>query len=46
MHAGRNVQPLSYDMKLPDEAQANALRLLDASERRGQCAARLLVATA
>ena len=31
MHAGRNVQPLSYDMKLPDEAQANALRLLDAS---------------
>ena len=31
MRAGRNVQPLSYDMRLPDEAQANALRLLDAS---------------
>ena len=31
MRAGRNVQPLSYDMRLPDEAQANALRLLDVS---------------
>jgi putative transposase len=31
MHAGRDVQPLSYDVRLPDEAQADALRLLDAS---------------
>ncbi len=31
MRAGRNVQPLSYDVRLPDEAQADALRLLDAS---------------
>ncbi len=31
MHAGRNVQPLSYDVRLPDEAQADALRLLDSS---------------
>src|SRR5215469_12096262 len=31
MHAGRTVQPLSYDVRLPDEAQADALRLLDAS---------------
>jgi hypothetical protein len=29
--AGRNVQPLSYDVRLPDEAQADALRLLDSS---------------
>jgi putative transposase len=31
MRAGRNVQPLSYDVRLPNEAQADALRLLDAS---------------
>ena len=31
MRAGRNFQPLSYDLRLPDEAQAGALRLLDAS---------------
>src|SRR5258708_1105150 len=31
MRAGRNVQPLSYDIRLPDEVQADALRLLDAS---------------
>jgi putative transposase len=31
MRAGRTHQPLSYDIRLPDEAQADALRLLDAS---------------
>ena len=31
MRAGRHYQPLSYDIRLPDEAQADALRLLDAS---------------
>jgi putative transposase len=31
MRAGRDQQPLSYDVRLPDEAQADALRLLDAS---------------
>jgi len=31
MRAGQNVQPLSYDVRLPDEVQADALRLLDAS---------------
>jgi hypothetical protein len=31
MHASRDVQPLSYDVRLPDEAQADALRLLYAS---------------
>src|SRR5215469_1656650 len=31
MHAGRTVQPLSYDVRLPDEAQTDALRLLDSS---------------
>ena len=31
MRAGRNFQPLSYDLRLPEEAQADALRLLDAS---------------
>ncbi len=31
MRAGRNYQPLSYDIRLPDEAQVDALRLLDAS---------------
>ncbi len=31
MRAGRYYQPLSYDIRLPDEVQADALRLLDAS---------------
>src|SRR5260221_14506849 len=31
MRTGRHYQPLSYDLRLPDEAQADALRLLDAS---------------
>jgi putative transposase len=31
MRAGRDYQPLSYDLRLPDEAQVDALRLLDAS---------------
>jgi putative transposase len=31
MRAGPDYQPLSYDLRLPDEAQADALRLLDAS---------------
>ncbi len=31
MHTGRDQQPLSYDVRLPNEAQADALRLLDAS---------------
>ena len=31
MRAGRALQPLTYDVRLPDEAQAEALRLLDAS---------------
>jgi putative transposase len=31
MRAGRDYQPLSYDLRLPDEAQADALRLLDVS---------------
>ncbi len=31
MRAGRDQQPLSYDLRLPDEAQADALQLLDAS---------------
>src|SRR6266446_3152470 len=31
MPTGRHYQPLSYDLRLPDEAQADALRLLDAS---------------
>jgi len=31
MRAGRTVQPLSYDLRLPDEVQAAALRLLDVS---------------
>ena len=31
MRAGRDFQPLSYDVRLPDEAQADALRLLDVS---------------
>jgi putative transposase len=33
MHAGQRQQPLSYDIRLPDEAQAEALRLLDASRQ-------------
>jgi putative transposase len=31
MRADRTHQPLTYDVRLPDEAQADALRLLDAS---------------
>jgi len=31
MRAGHHYQPLSYDIRLPDEVQADALRLLDAS---------------
>ncbi len=31
MRAGHHDQPLSYDIRLPDEVQAEALRLLDAS---------------
>src|SRR5215470_16797909 len=31
MRADQTVQPLSYDVRLPDEAQADALRLLDGS---------------
>lgn len=31
MRAGRHDQPLSYDIRLPDEAQADVLRLLDTS---------------
>jgi putative transposase len=33
MRASRLVQPLTYDVRLPDEAQADALRLLDASRQ-------------
>ncbi|GLV59074.1 hypothetical protein KDH_59020 [Dictyobacter sp. S3.2.2.5] len=33
MRAGRLVQALTYDVRLPDEAQADALRLLDASRQ-------------
>ncbi len=31
MRTSRALQPLTYDARLPDEAQADALRLLDAS---------------
>jgi len=31
MRAGRNFQPLNYDLRLPDAVQAAALRLLDGS---------------
>src|SRR5215471_5513855 len=31
MRTGRNFQPLSYDLRLPDAVQAAALRLLDCS---------------
>lgn len=31
MGANRARQPLTYDVRLPDEAQADALRLLDAT---------------
>src|SRR5215471_9223509 len=31
MRTSRHFQPLSYDIRLPDQAQADALRLLDAS---------------
>src|SRR3989440_11299400 len=32
MRDSRTHQPLTYDVRLPDEAQADALRLLDASK--------------
>ncbi len=31
MRDSRTHQPLTYDVRLPDEAQVDALRLLDAS---------------
>ena len=31
MRTSRTHQPLTYDLRLPDEAQVDALRLLDAS---------------
>jgi putative transposase len=33
VRTSRLVQPLTYDVRLPDEAQADALRLLDASRQ-------------
>src|SRR5215471_1932624 len=33
MRAGRTVQPLSYQLRLPDASQADALRLLEVSRR-------------
>jgi hypothetical protein len=33
MRAGRDQQPLSYEVRLPDEAQADTLRLLDVSRQ-------------
>ena len=33
MHTSRTHQPLTYDVRLPDEAQEDALRLLDASRQ-------------
>jgi putative transposase len=33
MRAGRHYQPLTYDIRLPDELQADALRLLEESRR-------------
>ena len=33
MRASRALQPLTYDVRLPDEAQVDALRLLDASRQ-------------
>src|SRR5215467_14533331 len=32
MRFGQHVQPLTYDLRLPDAAQADALRLLEASQ--------------
>jgi putative transposase len=32
MRDSRTHQPLTYDVRLPDEAQADALRLLDATK--------------
>jgi putative transposase len=37
MRVGRDYQPLSYDIRLPDSVQADALRLLDASRAVGSC---------
>ena len=33
MRTGRDQQPLSYDVRLPDEAQADTLRLLDVTRQ-------------
>jgi len=33
MRAGRQVQPLSYQLRLPDASQADALRLLEVSRQ-------------
>ncbi|HYU73614.1 MAG TPA: transposase, partial [Ktedonobacteraceae bacterium] len=33
MRSGRDQQSLSYPLRLPDEAQADALRLLDVSRQ-------------
>ena len=33
MRAVRDQQPLSYDVRLPDEAQTDTLRLLDVSRQ-------------
>src|SRR5260370_7760717 len=33
MRTSRTHQPLTYDVRLPDEAQADARRLLDATRR-------------
>lgn len=33
MRTGRDSQPLSYDIRLPDEIQSDALRLLEASRQ-------------
>ncbi len=33
MRDSRTHQPLTYDVRLPDEAQADALRLLDATRQ-------------
>ena len=32
MYAGHDQQPLSYDVRLPDEVQADALHLLDSGK--------------
>ncbi len=42
MGVGYDQQPLSYDLRLPDEAQADTLRLLTASREVINTALRLL----